>query len=358
MGNRTEEVVDALRNWWEVKTSRPERLVLAISGGADSVALLRGLLLLAQDHAWAEATEFPDSARWIVAHFNHQVRGIAADEDARWVEQLAKRHSLSFEVGTRVEIATPLILDSEKVLSEGALRDQRLAFLQAAASRHGARHLLLAHHADDQAETVLHHLLRGTSLAGLAGMRTSQEFAGRILVERPLLGLRRETLRSFLSELSQDWREDQTNSENDATRNLLRNRVLPLLKEAIVHMELERDPVESLLQLSRHSRDAQELIETTARELLRISRIEPSGDVARYHVIHWQAQLPVVSREAFRQIWIENNWPRQGLGEQHLMKLTMFLGPYERPLTGDFPGGVRVTRRREWFSIERRVDRL
>jgi tRNA(Ile)-lysidine synthase len=188
-----------------LKAGEPDSLLAGISGGADSVALLIALGELASRRP----------VRLHAVHVNHGLRP-GADEDEAFVRLLCKERGI------------PLIVRRVRVSPEGSLeaaaRDARYAaFSQAADEAHTAV-LVLAHHADDQAETVLMHLLRGAGAAGLGGMN---EFARGIW--RPFLGLGRDFLRSCLTDKGIAWREDPTNSDPSFFRNSLRIGVMPAI---------------------------------------------------------------------------------------------------------------------------------
>ncbi|WP_145300995.1 tRNA lysidine(34) synthetase TilS [Planctopirus ephydatiae] len=353
-GTAAHLVVSAICDWWvkSCVSSKGEssRLVIAVSGGIDSLALLRGFLLVSQLDVWRQDHGFPEKSDWLIAHFNHQVRGQAADDDALWVKQLAVQEQLYVRKGDRQTEAGQGAGEIDHAsISEEALRRSRYDFLRRVAEEHQAKCIVLAHHADDQAETVLHHLLRGSSFSGLAGMRRSQPFEPSLTLERPLLGLNKSTLRQFLLEIGQDWREDRTNSETVWTRNALRQLVLPALDDALVKMGIRRTSSQSLLQLAKHSQEVETHLQNLADELLKESVLECG--FAKFQVAPWRKRQPIVQREAFKQIWIRNQWPRKDLAARHLERLCEFLGDYKQPLSGDFPGGIRMTRRRDWFSL-------
>ncbi|MBT8336382.1 MAG: tRNA lysidine(34) synthetase TilS, partial [Gemmatimonadetes bacterium] len=180
-------------------------LVIACSGGIDSLVLLH-LLRFPIGHR-------PD--RLIVAHMDHRMRdGSAAD--ARWLNGVARAWGVPYRRACATVVPR----------NESEARDVRWSFLDALAQAEGAAGVLSAHHDDDQIETVLHRVLRGTGLRGLAGIRPSQ--GGRI---RPLLGERRTTLEEYAAHAGLRPRLDPTNAQPITVRNRLRNEVLPLLDE-------------------------------------------------------------------------------------------------------------------------------
>jgi tRNA(Ile)-lysidine synthase len=188
-----------------------DRVGLGISGGADSVAMLRIFRKLQPDLG----------ITLVILHFNHLLRGAVADEDERFVQSLAREFQLEFESG-REDVSGEARLNGWNL--EDAARRLRYRFFSSAAEALRLDRVAVAHTANDQAETLLSHLLRGTGLAGLAGI---YPVAGRII--RPLIEVEREELRGYLSEAQQVWREDATNEDTSRTRARIRHRLIPLL---------------------------------------------------------------------------------------------------------------------------------
>ncbi len=188
----------------------PGNVLAGVSGGADSVALLCMLHELAAGQGW----------RLMVGHVDHGLRP-ESHEDALFVEDLAGSLGLPY-FERRVTVC------SKGLSPEEAARDQRRAALLDMAREAGAGVITLAHHADDQAETLLARLLQGTGASGLAGMRPwSPPFW------RPLLELRRADLRAWLKAKGRDWREDPSNQDTGPLRNRVRHELLPLAEERI-----------------------------------------------------------------------------------------------------------------------------
>jgi tRNA(Ile)-lysidine synthase len=193
-----------------------DRVAVAVSGGADSVALLRAL-----DQARAAA-----GLVLRVAHFHHGLRGDEADEDVKFVEQLAASLGLPF-VTAAGDTAARAKLRGESV--EEAARELRYAFFRELLERGEVDAVATAHTLDDQAETVLLKFLRGAWTEGLGGVSPVVEMeSGRIV--RPLLETRRVQVEEYLRALGQPWREDSSNAETTFTRNRLRHEVMPQLR--------------------------------------------------------------------------------------------------------------------------------
>lgn len=198
-----------------------DRVGVAVSGGADSVALLR--LLDAARGDWGVAL--------IVLHFDHSLRTESA-EDARFVEALARGRDLEF-VTERADVSA--VAARERRNLEETARHLRYDFFARIAKRRGLTKVAVAHTMDDQAETVLARILRGSGPAGLAGIHHRN---GAIV--RPLLGIRRVVLREYLRELDQEWREDKTNLDTSRERARIRAELIPLLESHFSFHSVER----------------------------------------------------------------------------------------------------------------------
>ena len=193
----------------------PERGALcAVSGGLDSMCLLTMAV------QWGQA----QGRRVAAAHFNHQLRGGDADRDERFVRDWCAAHAIPFFAG-RGDVRAKA--EREGLSVEEAARTLRYAFLEEVRQREGFDCILTAHHADDSAETMLLNLLRGTGLRGLTGIPPVR---GRI--RRPLLGMTRAELARYAEAHHVPHVEDATNEKDDMTRNLLRHRVMPVLRAA------------------------------------------------------------------------------------------------------------------------------
>ncbi len=314
---------------WPPQRWHDVTVLVAVSGGADSVALLLGLVALKTQGA----------GRLVVAHFNHGVRGPEADEDATWVERLAERYGLPCRIGRATDEVWTRFDTGDGF--EAAARSARYAFLTETAHDVGARYVALAHTADDQAETVLHRILRGTGIGGLAGMPRTRLLAPGVTLIRPLLALRRHELRAYLTERGQDWREDATNVQWEWTRNRIRGQLLP-------HLESEYNPevINALLRLSHLAREAQSTIDQAAGELLERCLVAAT---AREAVIDTKAlrgySLYLVG-ECLIALWRRQNWPRQALGLDEWRQLASLAAEDSAPApkTLTLPGGIIAQR--------------
>ncbi len=208
------------------------RLGIGVSGGADSVAMLRIFAVLRAQLGCTVQ----------VLHFHHQLRGEEADADERFVGALAKEFLMEFESG-RADVAGEARRHRWNL--EDAARRLRYQFFASMIEARRLDRVAVAHTANDQAETVLSHLLRGTGLAGLAGIFP---VAGAIV--RPLLEIGRDELREFLREAGQTWREDASNQDMTRTRARIRHQLIPALLR-----DFDAAAVTRLTRFAGHARE-------------------------------------------------------------------------------------------------------
>jgi len=194
--------------------------LIGVSGGRDSVALLHWLIDVGYN-------------KLIVCHLNHQLRGRSSNADARFVQKLAGKYHIDFELGTANVRG---LAKKGKSSIETAAREARYSFFAKTAKRHRCHTIFLAHHADDLVETFLINLIRGAGLTGLAGMRdvSSRHIDGvDLTIVRPLLSVWRSDVNRYVRECHLIFREDATNKNLAATRNRIRNRIIPYLEKIL-----------------------------------------------------------------------------------------------------------------------------
>ena len=199
--------------------SAGDRVCVAVSGGADSVALLRVLLELRAELGVVLT----------VAHFNHRLRGEDSEADEAFVADLARHHGLEFFAG-RADVREHA--STSKLSVETAGRELRYAWLTRLAKERRFDSVATAHTLDDQAETVLLKFLRGAGTRGLAGIYPSLEVSdgNAVRIVRPLLCVTRQEVEAYLTSLGQSWREDESNLDHRFARNRVRHSLLPLLE--------------------------------------------------------------------------------------------------------------------------------
>ena len=190
---------------------RKEPLLLAVSGGGDSMALL-----------WLFRVFY--EGELVAAHFEHGIRGVESKEDAIYVKKMAQQWGLETVIHHDI---VPQTLEKGESLETGARR-MRYAFLEQTAEERGAYGVALGHNKNDVAETVLFNLLRGSGARGLAGISEQ-----RGIFFRPLLEYSRDYLRTILRFRDITWREDRTNKDNYFTRNYMRNKLIPDIESNI-----------------------------------------------------------------------------------------------------------------------------
>jgi len=292
---------------------------VAVSGGADSVALLRLLLELSDTLG----------IRLVVLHFNHQLRGSDAAGDQLFVEKLGAGHRLGFVLGAQDVRAAA---SREGWNLEDAARRLRYQFFDQVIADGRATSVAVAHTADDQAETVLSHLLRGTGLTGLAGIHPVMPL-GSGTIFRPLLEVRRSELRQLLVALGQPWREDASNEDTTRLRARIRHRLLPFLEK-----DFEPQAVAQLCRLaslaadeeafweawvadalrSKTQRDASGAIAIRAADLLQPIGFATPGPAPSADSAHGLAAASAApSRRLIRRIFQELRGDRTGLTARH-----------------------------------------
>jgi len=252
----------------------PPRVLIGLSGGADSVALL--LLLL-------------DSGVHVSAvHVNHGLRGDASDGDEAFVRRLCEENNVPLRTYQAMPPENP---------SEGWAREVRYGFFRDAMQASGAEALVLAHHRDDQAETLLLHLLRGAGLTGLTGM-TADTTVEEMRILRPLLAYSRAELRAYLKERNQSWREDGSNADARYLRNALRLEVLPKMEQLIPGAAERIAATASLL-----SED-----EAVLQSLTQAFLAAHSGNALPLDAL--QAQMKGMQRRILRSWWASEGAPQ------------------------------------------------
>lgn len=290
---------------WPPQTWSEDGVVVAVSGGADSVALLLALYALRPS----------GQGQLHVAHYNHALRGAEANADERFVIDLAGRLGLD----CRVERASLAEFDDHGGGGlEAAARDARYDFLRRTAEQLGARYVATAHTADDQAETILHRIVRGTGLAGLAGIGRLRTLGPAVTAIRPLLGARRSDVLAYLAERGQPFRDDSSNLDLRFTRNRLRRELLPSLAA-----QYNPTVVDALLRLGVLAGEAQAVLDGLVERLLDIAVVEESAGV-RIDAGRLAGEPRYLVRELLIRVWRRRGWPLQAMGFAQWEQLAEF----------------------------------
>lgn len=230
--------------------SRDESVVLGVSGGPDSTALLHLSFALRREFGWP--------LRIHVAHLNHMLRGTESGADVEFVQEACE----SLSVPCHIETVDVAALRPSGVGIEEAARGARFEFFERICIKTGAKMLALGHSADDQVETVLQRIVRGTGIRGLAGIpqRRSLRADSDVLLVRPLLKFRRAAIHAYLRDNSIAFRQDLSNDTLAMTRNRIRHVLVPLLER-----EFNTLAPEAILRLAKQASWAREHLEETAR---------------------------------------------------------------------------------------------
>jgi tRNA(Ile)-lysidine synthase len=304
-------------------------VLAACSGGADSVALVRALL---------EAKRGGKGAgRVFVGHVNHDLRGAEADADEAWLQAACDAWGVPF-IFRRIPRGTNRA-GGAAGHSEDSLRTDRYRLLTEMAEEVGARFVAVAHTRDDQAETVLFRLLRGSGLRGLVGMQPSRPLSASVTLIRPLLAASRSNLHTWLAGLNQPWREDATNASPRYARNRVRNDLLPYLRE---NVSSQADA--ALVRVAEQAGEAQNLIDQLADELLVTCGAVTRSEGVTLNVAPLANQSPLLVAEALRLAWRTTGWPEQAMTHQWWRELAAFAQSPDTTRTLNLPGNVLARR--------------
>ena len=321
------KLLRAIRHW----DCGSEKVLLAVSGGADSVAMLRGMAEIASK---AEIS-------LEVAHFNHWVRAEAAS-DQEWVGELCSKLRLRFWTNS-VRNMDDQVGHVQK--DEASLRKMRYQFLIEKAQAADCQSICVAHHAEDQVETVLHHLIRGTSLRGMQGIPPDRVLERGIVLRRPLLNFSRQEILDYLEELDQEYRHDITNDDPNYTRNRIRQELIPLLQTYNANFS------EHLIGLTNQIAEAHTFHLDLVRAALKEAVLSNQADHVRI-LIEPICNLPeFLQREFFVELWFQQSWPRQKMTSDDWDRLKNMLTQNEGSLK--LSASIIVVRRAQMIVIER-----
>ncbi len=304
-------------------------ILVAVSGGADSVALLH--LLLAQRQRLTEP------CRLICGHVNHQLRGADSDADQHFVEDLAARYGLPI-LTQRVDVKG--YAKTNRLSIETAGRHLRLAALEEMARQAGCQTIATGHHQDDLAETLLMRLLRGTAFSGLVGIRPIAHRNGLHWI-RPLLATRRKDITAYCIAHDLTWREDQSNADVGFRRNWVRHRLLPCLQEQAC-----TDVVTKLEQLHQSAEAMQSRLEHKADMLWHEAVNASTDEVVSLHANAITDSGPFVGGELLGRIYDRLGCGRRDLTEAHYQQV-FALAAQTAAQQIDLPGGCRLRREGE-----------
>ncbi|MGE0761054.1 MAG: tRNA lysidine(34) synthetase TilS [Pirellulaceae bacterium] len=340
---------ERLASVWPPAEWAEASVLVGVSGGADSVALVRCLILLKQRAGGA--------GQLLVAHYNHRLRGAESDADQQFVQRLCGQlqvpcitnDPLGLEPGTGRDLdnASPFANSGTDVVEaaapaaadEASARSARYRFLTARAKAAGARYLVVAHTADDQAETVLHRILRGTGLDGLAGIPRVRQLVPGVSLIRPLLDCWRHEVLEFLAQLGQPFRDDTSNASRQYTRNRLRHDLLPQL-ERTYNPQVRA----ALWRLAEQARAFHAFADAACAEWeTRLVRVRQPERVVLDGAI-LAAMPPFLVIPALIRLWDVQGWPRGAMSGAHWQQLASLCAVAVGPTTHrrTLPGHLEV----------------
>jgi tRNA(Ile)-lysidine synthase len=304
--------------------------IVAISGGPDSVALA---------HACACLLREGRIAKLVLAHVNHQLRSKDSDDDEAFVHQLPAAWQMDDArlscQSRRIDIAALARTEGENL--ENVARRERYRWFAELARAERAHWVATGHTADDQAETVLFRLLRGSGLLGIGGMAECRELAPGVRLIRPLLSIRRQSVQDYLREHHLTYRVDASNQDLRFTRNRLRLVLLPLLQESF-----NPEIVDVLCRLATQARELHGEIAEAAAQLLATAELPRAGDMLVFSIQRLVSANMNQVREMFRLVWQREGWPQADMDFERWQRLVEIVHG-ARPAC-DFPGKIHVRR--------------
>lgn len=281
-----------------------------------------------------------------VAHLNHGLRGDAGKSDAELVQVTCK--SLNVPVIISECDAGQLELASRGSMEEAA-RLARYKFLQSTAEEQGISLIATAHYAADQAETVLHNILRGTGLRGLRGIPERRRLNESVELIRPMLHIADSVIEEFVQHHSIQFATDASNVDTRFTRNRIRHSLLPQLQK-----DFNAQVPEALIGLAAQTHELLESLDMIAEAMLTEAVLEQTPEHCRLDVSQLRQHPESIVRHALTLLWQQQNWPRRNMSRDHWSRLTAILFGASPTPSMDLPGGVRVELRRNLLAFEYR----
>jgi tRNA(Ile)-lysidine synthase len=321
--NLVEQVLKTVRNYGMLRQG--DSVLAAVSGGPDSVFLLHALMRLSKKLKLAKVT---------VCNMDHCLRRAESEEDSRFVRDLAARLGLGCIHG-KVDVAA---LKDRKLSTEEAARAARYAFFADGAAKAGANAIATGHTIDDQAETVLMRLIKGSSLKGLVGIAPVREGPDGPRIVRPLFEIEKRSIVRYLDDAGIAYRTDSSNLEDKYFRNVVRREVVPFLER--YNPRLKR----SLFNLAEHLREDFEYIR---REKSRMSgRIAKSAKTGGVEIMLKDIviQPAAIRKEVLRDSLELAGGEVKKLSFRHWKEVDNLLTTKGKGRSVDLPGSIRVTR--------------
>ena len=269
----------------------------------------------------------------IVAHVNHRLRGADSDADEQFCRELAHQFGSPFR---NITIDVRSAADAAHGNLENAARQIRYDFLSQVARECDAVWIATGHTADDQAETILHRLLRGAGIQGLRGIAARREASPGVELIRPLLHATRADVVAYLNSLNQPWREDASNRDCVYTRNRIRHELMPILRAPTIPQD-PRNFLRAARGAGRLARIHEEQ-EAAALQLLQRAELPSAGGLRIFRVDELRPMPRHRVRGMFRMLWQREGWPASDMTFEHWKRLVaVALG---EETASDLPGGI------------------
>ena len=300
-------------------------VLAAVSGGADSVCLLLVLKAL-EESLGIHVAAF---------HLHHGLRGAEADRDERFVRELCERLQVPLNT-VREDVAG--YAKTHGLSEEEAGRILRYQWLEKTAGEFGCRRIATAHHKDDQTETVLMNLFRGSGLRGLGGIRPVRLLSGELTLIRPLLGINRQEIETYLLEEKEAWCEDSTNKELIYARNKVRNELIPWIREHINDRAEEH-----ILKTAAFASQADEYFVSQAEMLLGDGLQDQEASFAEIDTVLFDSQPDIMKSYLIRAMIMKVSGSAKDISARHMDAIAALDGPGGGTLV-DLPYGLQAMR--------------
>ncbi|MFA6185681.1 MAG: tRNA lysidine(34) synthetase TilS [Phycisphaerae bacterium] len=325
MSENTEQKVLNFINANSLWTGRTT-LLLAVSGGADSVALVEILANL--------KSSGKIHCHLHIAHINHLLRDEKSFDDEQYVKSLAKKHNLP---ATCLRIDVKTYAKEKKLSTETAARDIRLDALRKIARQNNCSAIATAHHKNDNAETIIHRLLRGTGFKGLAGIRPKTSLTS-ITFIRPLRCLCKTEIEDYLSSRNINWQTDHTNADCRFTRNRIRHRIIPYLQK-----QSTSDIADLLFKLSEKALKLYEKIEEQAKSAVEKTEVLDTDKFTNCH--------PLLQVEVIQNLLRKQNIGLQKFTNAHYNKIVKFIAQAKTEKSLQLPSDAIIQKTRTGFFV-------
>ena len=319
--NIIEQVLKTVRNYEMLKPG--DRVLVAVSGGPDSIFLL---------HALNRLKKKLGLGGLYVCNLDHGLRGRESEEDSLFVKDVCGKLGLKF-IHKKIDLKNSKRKD---ISTEEEAREARYEFFKAAAKKTGANVVAMGHTLDDQAETILMRIVKGASLKGIVGILPVREESG-VRFIRPLLELEKADINRYLDQELIAYRIDRTNLEPIYFRNIVRSEIIPFLER--YNPRLKR----SLFHLAEHLREDLEFIKGE-RSKVQEGLLKQSGGRVRISLKDLVVQPRALQKEILRDMLEKSGGEVKKLTFRHWKELEGFIRHKRKGSSIDLPGGVRVSR--------------